>query len=168
MGWLMPMPGCSGVSPLQASSTGLAGCWGGTGSPPAWHFQLTGAGQGRSTGNLGKSAVSMTLPNQASAVICSHFPLCALCWGVVQEMQRHRNQSRGRCQVLLSTSQPLASTPSFTAVIVSCELASHSLQAINPDNKKVRMKMQALGILFSALLLLSLSVKESFPERAYL
>lgn len=136
----MPMPRCSGVSPLTASSNGP--CWvvGRKRQPSSKMFpRLVGAGQGESAGSLGNT-VSMILPSQAPAVSCSHFPLCALCRGVVQEMQRHRNQSRGRCRILLSTSQPLASTPSFAAVIVPCDLASvtmgHSLQAIKPDNKK--------------------------------
>lgn len=127
--------------PTQSQLSGP--CWvlGRKGQPSSTAFpQLTGAGQGKSIANLGK-AVGMTLPSQAQAVSWSQFPLCALCWGVVQEMQRHQNQSRGRCQVLLSTSQPLASTPSFTAMIVPSDLASHSLQAISPDNKKDRKKM---------------------------
>lgn len=133
------MPGCCGVSPLKASSDGP--CWvvgrnrqpSSTASP-----QLVGAGQGGSTGNLGKS-VSMTLSGQAPCVSRSLFPLCALCWGVVPETQRHQSQSRSRRQILLSRSQRLASTPSFATVMVPCDPASaatgHLFQVTKMDNK---------------------------------
>lgn len=166
------MPRRCGVSPLKASSDGP--CWvvGRNRQPfSTVSPQLVGAGQGGSTGNLGKS-VSMTLPSQAPGVSCSPFPLHALGRRVVPDTRRHRNQSRSKQQVLLSRSQPLASTAGFATLTVPCDPASaatrHLFQVTKPDNKKDKIKMEALGSLFSALLLPSLSGKESFPGRTYL
>ena len=141
----MPMPGHCGVSPLKASSDGPRWAAGRNGQPSSTASpQLVGAGQGGSTRNLGKS-VSMTLPGQVPGVSRTPFPLRALCWGVAPETQRHQNQSRSRWQALLSRSQPLASTPSFAAVMVPCDPASaatgHLLKVAKPDNKTDRIKM---------------------------